>query len=560
MILRLFMAIGLSVCCIHLPAQLFSWVAPVIGGGVGKAVAVDAEGNVYSCGNANGQVDFDPGPDEALSPANSGSNGDIYVVKYDNDGNYLWHYLAGGSNTDIAKNVVVDGNGDVLMCGYFSGSFDWDPGPDVVQPPLNTNYDSFVLKISSEGEFLWVQRMVGDGEEQAYGLAVDADNNAYLCGYYSDDVTFGDGAATLPFQGGTLDGYYAKYSASGSLLWAKTIAGTGFQRANSVACSGDRLYLYGACTGTTTANGTHTLTLPNTPGVAYLCKTDTAGNVLWLKSHSATDNMGGDVVRTNGTDLYVFSSFRGTVDADPGADILELLPTEPTDQHTLFAKLDTSGNALWAHYLQGNVHFDLVGDLALDAEGAVVVTCAVGEMQDYDTGPGEAIYTPVQPNDLYTARYAADGGFRWVRMITTGETFDTASGAAVDLDGNVYMTGTFGDSAVFDPGPGGTFYTDNSTTAFTVKYGVDPNTGLPEEITSLALQIMPNPTRELLTIMGAFERGDALVVLDAAGREVMSLMAQDHLMQLSVQQLGPGVYSLVWSSNMGRVSERFVVM
>ncbi len=122
MIIRSLLAPGLFVCFTSAHAQIFSWAAPVVGGGSGRAVAVDTDGNVYTCGNASGQVDFDPGPNEVLSPPGTGVNGDICVVKYTDDGNYLWHYLVGGSSADVAKNIVVDGNGDVLVTGSFSGS------------------------------------------------------------------------------------------------------------------------------------------------------------------------------------------------------------------------------------------------------------------------------------------------------------------------------------------------------------------------------------------------------------------------------------------------------
>lgn len=559
MIARFLLAAVSLAALAHGRAQTFQWAAPIVGGGVGKAVAVDAEGNVYSCGNANGPVDFDPGPGEALTPPGTDANGNIYVVKYDAAGNYLWHYTVGGSSTDIAKNVAVDGNGDVLVTGYFSGNFDWDPGPGVLQPPLSTNYDCFVLKLSSAGQIQWVQRITGPGENQDHGLAVDTANNVYVTGSYSNTVSFGDGAATLAFAGGTWDAFYAKYGADGGFRWARSIAGTGFQRGLSVACAGDRLYLYGTCSGLSTANGTHSLNLPSSPASTYLCKTDTAGNVLWLKSQSATGHMSGEALRAHGTNVYLFASFRGTVDADPGDGVMELVPSSPTNPQVLFAKLDSSGNAIWARQLHGNIHFDCVGDIAVDDEGGVAVTCATFETEDYDPGPGEAVYTPVQPNDLFTARYTADGAFLWVRMVTTGETFDTASGTAVDQLGNVYMTGSFGDSAVFDPGPLGTLYTPNSSTAFTVKYGVDLTLGLAGSDAPPALQLMPNPARGTLTILGAFERGDAMHVFDAAGRQVMSILADDHVMQCSVQALAPGAYTLVWMGRKGRSSERFVV-
>ena len=47
-------------CALH--AQTFDWVAPIDGAPArGMAMVCDAAGNVYVCGNVNGQADFDPG-------------------------------------------------------------------------------------------------------------------------------------------------------------------------------------------------------------------------------------------------------------------------------------------------------------------------------------------------------------------------------------------------------------------------------------------------------------------------------------------------------------------
>ncbi|MCC7501262.1 MAG: T9SS type A sorting domain-containing protein, partial [Flavobacteriales bacterium] len=208
----------------------------------------------------------------------------------------------------------------------------------------------------------------------------------------------------------------------------------------------------------------------------------------------------------------------------------------------------------------GNIHFDCVGDLALDPQGGVVVTCAIAQTQDYDPGPGETILAPLQANDVFTAQYTANGDFLWVRMVNSPESFDTSNGAAVDQLGNVFMTGTFSDTAVFYPGPSDTLYWNGGSTIYTVKYGVDLTTALSETPAHATLQLYPNPTNDPLTLAGAFERGDALQVLDAAGRQVMRLTAQEHVMQLSVRDLRPGTYTLHWRGAKGQGSARFVVM
>lgn len=540
-------------------AQLFSWAAPIAGGGQGYQVALDADGNVYTCGNVNGVVDFDPGPGEALSPPGSGVNGDLFVVKYDNSGNYLWYYQVGGSGYEVARNVVVDGNGDVLLVGTYNSFFDWDPGPGVVQPGVGST-DGYVLKISDDGAYLWLQPIPGTGSIDMHGLAVDGSNNVYVAGSSSDVVSFDDGAFSMTHTGGVWDGFHAKYSADGTFRWAKKVGGAGYQRGHSVACAGEHVYFYGTASGVTVVNNTDTLTQPTGPRATFLCKTDTAGQVLWLKGQTAVGDMSGEVVRTLGEQVYVFAGFRGIVDADPGDGVLELVPPNLTMPQTLFARLDSSGNAVWARQVQGNIHNDSVGHIAVNADGGVAVTCAIAQTQDYDPGPGEVILTPVQPNDLFVARYDAGGNYLWVRMVTTGQTFDTSCGIAVDPANNVYVTGSYGDSAVFDPGPLATIYSDNNSTVFTAKYGEDLSTNVRAVAHTVDLQVMPNPTSGWIIVMGTFQRGDQLDIVDPAGRSVMRVATEDQLMRLSLHGLPSGAYTLLWSGRHIRAYKRFVLV
>lgn len=157
---------------------------------------------------------------------------------------------------------------------------------------------------------------------------------------------------------------------------------------------------------------------------------------------------------------------------------------------------------MWARQLQGNIHFDCVGDIAL-IQGGVVVTCAIAQTQGLtprNPGPGwkPSLLAPLQANDVFTAQYTANGDFQWVRMVNSPETFDTSNGAAVDqLD--AFMTGTFSDTAVFYPGPSDkTLYSDAGSTIYTVKYGVDLTTALSESPAHATLQLYPNPTVELI--------------------------------------------------------------
>src|SRR5678810_531363 len=57
-------------------------------GGGGRSIVTDAAGNVYTSGVFQWVQDFDPGP--AIFNLDGGSDRDIYITKFDADGNFIW--------------------------------------------------------------------------------------------------------------------------------------------------------------------------------------------------------------------------------------------------------------------------------------------------------------------------------------------------------------------------------------------------------------------------------------------------------------------------------------
>ena len=89
----------------------------------GQAIATDAAGNVYTTGYFQGTIDFDPGPGVSLMTSAGGT--DIFVVKLDSAGNFVWARQFGGTSDDQGNGIAVDASGNVLTTGYFKGTADF---------------------------------------------------------------------------------------------------------------------------------------------------------------------------------------------------------------------------------------------------------------------------------------------------------------------------------------------------------------------------------------------------------------------------------------------------
>jgi hypothetical protein len=115
-------------------------------GDAAHSVDTDGSGNVFVTGSFQGSADFGGGP------LTSAGGRDMFVAKYDPNGNHIWSKRFGGVNHANASSLSVDGSGNVFVVGGFAGTADFGGGP-LTSVPLGAT-DIFVagmLKVSTVG-------------------------------------------------------------------------------------------------------------------------------------------------------------------------------------------------------------------------------------------------------------------------------------------------------------------------------------------------------------------------------------------------------------------------
>jgi hypothetical protein len=166
-------------------------------------------------GGFHGTVDFDPGPDVDNHVSNGGH--DAFVTKFDSGGNYIGARTWGGTDFDYGFGAAVDGWGDVYVTGYFSGTVDFDPGPDVDNHVSNGFRDTFLTKFDSSGNFVWARTWGGTGFDYGNGVAVDGSGNAYVTGMFEDEVDFDPGPGmNNQVSNGYDDAFLSKFPPDGN--------------------------------------------------------------------------------------------------------------------------------------------------------------------------------------------------------------------------------------------------------------------------------------------------------------------------------------------------------
>jgi len=227
----------------------------------GPGVATDSLGNVYVGGMYQSQeINFDPsgGPGGSGHPAHDNPGVpvtvDVFLSKFDRDGNFQWVRTWGGPGTDeVVGNLVVDNLDNIYTSGRF-GCTNCDLNPDGTAEIRSSHgdMDAFVNKYDSSGNFLWARTWGGPGMDAGAGMVVDAANNLYVTGVFSGSVDFGSGSVS---SNGGMDAFLSKFDPSGTFLGVQTWGGSGSDGANRLARdAAGKIYLAGWFSGSVDFN------------------------------------------------------------------------------------------------------------------------------------------------------------------------------------------------------------------------------------------------------------------------------------------------------------------
>ncbi|NRA11072.1 MAG: hypothetical protein HRT57_03845, partial [Crocinitomicaceae bacterium] len=198
-----------------------------------------------------------------------------------------------GNDNWTSTATATDPMGNVYITGSYSGTIDFDPGPNTFNLSSNGANSLFIEKLDANGDFLWAKSMDGGLDQSSSRvITTDESGNVLIAGPYFGTTDFDPGAATFE------------------------LTPTG---ANDI----------------------------------FISKFDTDGNFLWATS--VDGELNGESNRFISTDLddnvFLTASFENTIDADPGTGVFNLTSNGATDPFIL--KLDPSGNFQWARSMGG---------------------------------------------------------------------------------------------------------------------------------------------------------------------------------------------------------------
>lgn len=391
----------------------FIW-AKSIGGSLNdivRSMSVDLSGNIYLTGSFAGTADFDPGIDTANLV--SSGNSDIFILKLDSSGNFLWARSFGGSTfVDFGSSISVDASG-IYTTGIFKGTVDFDPGTGTANitssgylSPSVGAVDIFIQKLDASGNFLWANSIGGSGNDYSHSSTIDGDGNIYTTGTFRGTVDFDPSSGIYNLNGGTDDLFIQKLDSLGNLLWAKSIpaATLGYVPYSISTDNSGNVYTAGIYGGTTDFDPDTGIVNLTTAGLGdiFIQKLDTSGKLLWAKSIGGpTNDIAKSIKIDASNNIYLAGTYTGTVDFDPGLGIANLSSVGKED--IFIAKLDSLGNFIWAQSIGGN-ESENVESMSIGANNNTYTTGSYQGTVDFDFGTGTAYQTSIGRTDIFTLK------------------------------------------------------------------------------------------------------------------------------------------------------------
>jgi PKD repeat protein len=332
------------------PDGNFLWAKKIggIGEDKGYSITLDSDGAIFITGSFKNSVDFNPGAG-SYNMTSFGSQ-DIFVLKLNSAGAFVWAKQFGGSQLDIGYSIEPTNDGNIVLIGIYSGIADFDPTGGVHNPVADGSANRFVLKLNSFGNLLWCAAFENStyGEDGS-GLEIDDSNNIYYVASFQGSMDFDPGPSSFYMLASSMSMFVLKLDEFGNFIWAKSLEnGQSFGDDIKIDHAGDIL-ITGFFTGTCDFDPTISLNNMTSLGFGdgFVAKYNSSGLLLWCKQFQGSGN---DTPNSLDVDtalnIYITGHFDETSDFDPSSAVHNITAASMEDSYVV--SLNSAGDFIWA--------------------------------------------------------------------------------------------------------------------------------------------------------------------------------------------------------------------
>lgn len=415
-----------------------------------KCIETDQNGNIFYAGDFAGWVDFFPGNSNAVVSPPVGNIGSIFIIKLDANNNFVWVKTIMNNNYASLKEMKLDSQGNILLCGQSGPDTDIDPGQDT----LVSNAPFILLKLDNDGELLWSKDFYNDNPFNAsfssmLDFKLDGQGNIYVAGLFKDTIDFDFGNNIYNLGANNNQNYLLKLDHNGNFIWVKSMGDALLFNSNVVLTidSNNHIIYCAQHSITFDIDPDSSVFLLNGSG-SYIAKFDSAANFIWAKQFS--NMVPTEIISNSINDILLCGSFTGVSDFNPDSAIVN--KTSVGGQDLFILKLNSSGVFEWVK-TSGSTTNDFCTSLVLDANDHLYVTGNYHQAINFTNNNNNVMI--LQSNgsrEMFLLKLDMSGNVYWVKSLG-GPEQDWIGEIHINQN-NLYLGGAFNSIVDFDIGPG----------------------------------------------------------------------------------------------------------
>jgi len=274
-------------------------------------------------------------------------NGDYWIVKLSSTGDTIWQKSLGGSLSDMANSIQQTSDGGYIVAGYSSSTNGDVTGNHGV-------YDYWIVKLSSSGTIIWQKSIGGSSQDYTSTIQQTSDGGYIIAG--SSQSTNGD----VTGNHGNFDCWIVKLNSSGTLIWQKSLGGSGDDFAYQIRQTSDGGYIVAGVSSST--NGDVTENHGNED--YWIIKLNSSGVLMWQKSLGGSGTDVAYSIQQTSDGGFIVAGYSGSNDSD-------VTGNNGSDDYWI-VKLSPVGDTIWQKSLGGS-GADVATSIQQTSDGGFIV-------------------------------------------------------------------------------------------------------------------------------------------------------------------------------------------
>lgn len=397
---------------------------------------------------------------------------------------YNWSKSIGSSGQETINSIVPTNDNKLYEGGTFEGTVNFNPSGTAVTKSSLGLKNGFISQRQNDGTYIRTLFLLGLGTIQVNNLHVDENNDLYVVGTYTQDLSFDNGTTQSSLPTVSVEtGFILKVNDAGNLVWSGSLL---TQASSSVSAikttSSNELIVVGKYADSTDFDlnaGTNFLVSNPTFSTAYTdgfyAKYSSNGDLISVTSFGNEYPEGiVDVAIDQNDNLLLTGFYRGSIDCDPSVSNA-FLPFSNMDGIFL-VKYSSSGSLVFSGgYPQASGSDHIARKVLFDSEGNAFICGDIAENIDLDFGPATYSVTGFSGRYVFYAKYSPTGTFLWGNSFGNSST-QTGNAMALDASNHLYIVGSFFANMSIDDSFGNvspTLVNSGNSDIFMVRYNAD---------------------------------------------------------------------------------------